>query len=339
MLRILSIVSLLAMAAPTLAAPVLVETDAARPTLKPAATIDGELVHIDDLVDNAGAVGGIAIFRAPDLGYTGSVPTAQVLDAIRPYGLASIDTGGVASVVVTRPSRPISAEEIKQRIREALAGQQGLGGTAADLRLTLDQSLRTINIESSVTGELQVARLAYSPGARRFDITMFLPGSALLRRSPLRLTGTVVETAEGVVLAHALKRGQVIRPDDVIAERRPRAELGDDRVGGIDLAIGMAAQRPLRSGQVLKQSDLMKPEMVQRNEMVTLVFEVPGVTLTMRGKALETGAEGDTIGVLNLESKRTVQGIVTGVGRVTVIGAMTGIASGRHPTRTASAQP
>ena len=39
----------------------------------------------------------------------------------------------------------------------------------------------------------------------------------------------------------------------------------------------------------------MKPEIVQRNETVTLVYEVPGITLTMRGKAIEGGAEGDVI--------------------------------------------
>jgi len=256
-----------------------------------------------------------------------------VLDAIRPYGMAAIDTAGVSAVVVTRPSRPITADEIQRRIRETLAGQQGLGA-AADLRLTLDQSLHTINVEPSAIGELQVARFAYSPGARRFDITMYVPGSALLHRTPLRLTGSVVETAEAVVATRQLKRGQVIRPGDVIAERRPRAEVGNDGVSRIDLAIGMAAQRPLNGGQPLKQADLMKPEMVQRNEMVTLVFEVPGVTLTMRGKALETGAEGDTIGVVNLESKRTVQGTVTGIGRVTVLGAM----RVRRPARTASVQ-
>ncbi len=36
----------------------------------------------------------------------------------------------------------------------------------------------------------------------------------------------------------------------------------------------------------------------------------------MRGKAIEAGAEGDIINVINLQSKRTVQGIVTGPGRV-----------------------
>ena len=37
----------------------------------------------------------------------------------------------------------------------------------------------------------------------------------------------------------------------------------------------------------LRTADLVKPELVQRNENVTMVYEAPGITLTMRGKALE----------------------------------------------------
>ena len=40
--------------------------------------------------------------------------------------------------------------------------------------------------------------------------------------------------------------------------------------------------------------------------------------LTLRGQAQEAGALGDTIGVLNVQSKRVVQGVVDGPGRVTV---------------------
>ena len=42
------------------------------------------------------------------------------------------------------------------------------------------------------------------------------------------------------------------------------------------------------------------------------------MVLTMRGKALEAGAQGDTVNVLNLQSKRTIQGTVTGQSQVTV---------------------
>jgi flagella basal body P-ring formation protein FlgA len=63
----------------------------------------------------------------------------------------------------------------------------------------------------------------------------------------------------------------------------------------------------------------MKPQMVHRDDSVTLVYEVPGILLTTRGKALEAGAEGDVINVLNVQSKRTVQGTVTGPNRVSIL--------------------
>jgi flagella basal body P-ring formation protein FlgA len=79
----------------------------------------------------------------------------------------------------------------------------------------------------------------------------------------------------------------------------------------------------------------MKPELVHRNDTVTLIFEVPGILLTIRGQAAESGAEGDLISVLNLQSKRTVQGIVTGIGQVRV----TGTSGSTKPARTASLNP
>ena len=60
------------------------------------------------------------------------------------------------------------------------------------------------------------------------------------------------------------------------------------------------------------------PELVKKNEMVLLHYEVPGIVLTMRGQALESGTDGDLVNVLNIQSKRTIQGTVTGPSQVTV---------------------
>jgi flagella basal body P-ring formation protein FlgA len=62
----------------------------------------------------------------------------------------------------------------------------------------------------------------------------------------------------------------------------------------------------------------MRPQVIQRNEAVTLVYEVPGIVLRVRGKALEAGAVGDIIGILNIQSNRTIQAVVTGPGAVSV---------------------
>jgi flagella basal body P-ring formation protein FlgA len=45
---------------------------------------------------------------------------------------------------------------------------------------------------------------------------------------------------------------------------------------------------------------------------------MPGIMLTVRGKAMEGGAEGDVISVINEQSKRTLQGVVIAPGRVAV---------------------
>src|SRR5258708_19023085 len=84
----------------------------------------------------------------------------------------------------------------------------------------------------------------------------------------------------------------------------------------------MEARRQLRAGQARKVADLAKPDLVQRDQTVVLIYEASGLYLTIRGKALEGGTEGDVVSVLNLQSKRTVTGTVIGRGQVAISIAM-----------------
>ena len=119
------------------------------------------------------------------------------------------------------------------------------------------------------------------------------------------------------MLARNVERNEVMKSSDVVVERRPKAEVGTDAAAR-DRAVGMQARRQLRAGQALKTADLAKPDLVQRDQTVTLIYEAAGLYLTIRGKALEGGTEGDVVNVLNLQSKRTVSGIVIGRGQVSI---------------------
>jgi flagella basal body P-ring formation protein FlgA len=68
----------------------------------------------------------------------------------------------------------------------------------------------------------------------------------------------------------------------------------------------------------LRTSDLAKPDLVQRDDNVTLIYESAGLYLTIRGKAMESGTDGDVVNVLNLQSKRTVSGVVIGRDQVAI---------------------
>jgi flagella basal body P-ring formation protein FlgA len=285
--------------------------DQEHPKLKAEATVTGGIVRIGDLVENAGIVAKVPIFRAPDLGSTGMVSAEAVVEAVRPYGLVGLDTGDVSEVVVTRASRTIPAKDIEARVAQALSAQYALGPTN-DIAVNFDRELRAVQVEPTTKGEPRVAYLNYDGRSGRFEVTLDMPTGATTRGT-LRLSGQAAATAEVVTLVRPVDRGEVIKAADVVVERRPRAGIGRDIVTNADHAVGFAARNAMQPGRPLRIADL-----VQRNETVTLVYRVPGITLTVRGKATEGGAEGDVISVLNEQSKRTVQGVVVGPGRVVV---------------------
>lgn len=291
-------------------------TQAPAPALRASITVTSDVVRIGDLVENAGPVADIPIFRAPDLGTTGAVATDRIIDAIQPHQLIGIDTRGLADVMVTRASRAITPREISDRIAQALAGQYGFGD-AHNILVDLDGGVRTLQVEPTAIGELQVVALAYDPRSMRFDVTLNLPDSAMLRQQGVRYTGSAIETVDAVAVDRTVARGEVLKPSDLTVLKRPKAEVGTDLID-LNATAGLAARHELHPGQPLVAADVMKPQIVQRNDSVTIVYEVPGISLTLRGQAQDAGALGDTIAVINTESKRVVQAVVSGPDRVAI---------------------
>ena len=312
MIRILALGLLFALAAP-LADPTAAQ--AQTPALRASVTVTADVVRIGDLIDNAGAVAEVPIFRSPDLGSRGAVATDRIVEAIRPHQLIDIDTRGLTEVIVTHASRAITAQEIAARISQALSGHFGMG-EARNVTVYFDRDIRALQVESDATGDLQVLGLTYDPRTTRFDVTFDLPTSATLHRQPARYTGTALETVPAVTVQHPVEHGEVLKESDLAIVRRPKTESA--AITDMSAVVGLAARHPLRPDQPLRMADLMKPEIVARNDTVTIVYQAPGLMLTLSGQAQEAGALGDTIGVLNVESKRIVQGVISAPGRVTV---------------------
>jgi flagella basal body P-ring formation protein FlgA len=292
--------------------------DAQRPTLKAQALITGEIVRIGDLVDRAGIVASVPIFRAPDLGDTGTVSADTVFEAVRKHGLIGVDAGGVQEVVVTRASRKISAKEIEDVIAKTLAARFDIGASK-DIAVTFARDIRAIHVEPSAKGEPRVASIDYDLRSGRFDSTIEIPAAGG-KRSAVQLSGRATATLEVITAARPVERGVILKDADFIVERRARTEVGKDVLTDTAQAVGLAPRAGLQPGRPIRSVELMKPDLVQRNETVTLVYEVPGVVLTLRGKAAEGGAEGDVISVLNEQTKRTLQGVIIGPGRVAING-------------------
>ncbi len=313
----LAFAALLLAAAPALADPV---PDVIHgPSLRASVVISSDVVRIGDLVDNAGTAAQIAIYRAPDLGTTGMLRTAQLIETLRANQVVGVDTHSLKEVAITRASRPLPAKDIEQQVAKALAHRGGLGD-GGNLSLTFDRELRDIQLDPALTGEMIPVATYYDPRSGRFDVSFDIASDTSSSPAKLRFTGTAIETVQAAVLMRPMERNDIIKASDVSIERRPKSEVGSDGIS-LDRAIGMQMRRAMRAGQALRTLDLAKADLVSRDQGITLIYEAPGIYLTGRGKALEAGTKGDTVNVLNLQSKRTVQGIVVGPGQVAIIAA------------------
>jgi flagella basal body P-ring formation protein FlgA len=287
------------------------------PALRAEVTVTDDIIRLGDLLENAGEAAKVAVFQAPQLGSSGTIQVHRVIEAARQNGIAYFDARSLREVMILRAARTIAIADLEQAVADAAMRHLGLGDVA-DVSVQFDRDARALLVEPETKGMPRLVHFAYDNHSRRFEGIVEVSGSFTLRKHPVRLTGTLVETAEIVVMARNIGRGEMLRESDVVVERRPRADVPSDVQSRLASVIGQAARRSLRAGQPLRPADLMKPDLVTRNDTVTIVFEVPGITLTARGKALASGAEGEQIEVLNPHSKRVLHATVSAPGTVTV---------------------
>jgi flagella basal body P-ring formation protein FlgA len=227
-----------------------------------------------------------------------------------------VDARDLKEISVTRLARALQGKDIELQVARALERRNGLG-EAANLTLTFDRDPGDVRLDTAFSGALQPAIVRYDNRNGRFDVTLEIANDNGAAAAKLRFSGTAIETVEAAVLTRNVERNEILKLSDFSVERRPKAEIGTDAAAR-ERAVGMQTRRQLRAGQAVKTADLVKPDLVQRDQSVTLTYEAPGLYLTMRGKALDNGAEGDVVTVMNLQSKRTLSGTVTGRGQVSI---------------------
>lgn len=291
----------------------------AAPTLRASVTVTSDVVRVGDLIDNAGSAALIPVYRSPDLGTTGALPVAHVLSVLRAKQVIGVMTGDIREVQVTRLARTLANKDLENAVASALERRFGLGD-AANITVTFDRGVADMRLDASNPGALQPVATRYDARGGRFDIAFEINNDNNPAPTKLRFTGTAIETVEVAVLTRDIDRADLLKSSDVALERRPKAEVTGEAASR-DRTIGMQLRRPMRAGTPIRVADIVKPDFVQRDQNVTIIYQVPGLYLTTRGKAIESGAEGDTVSVLNLQSKRTLTGVVTGRGQITVQGA------------------
>lgn len=130
----------------------------------------------------------------------------------------------------------------------------------------------------------------------------------------LVLLAAAPAAAEVVVATRVIRADRVITPGDVT--------LRDGELPGaaarLDQAVGAEARVAIYPGRPVRLADLGPPALVERNQVVTLVYFRGTLRIRAEGRALGRGAAGDRIRVMNLSSRTSLTGEIRADGTITV---------------------
>jgi flagellar basal body P-ring formation protein FlgA len=281
-------------------------------TLRTMTTLHAPTVRLSDLFDDAGANADRVLGPGPGAGGRIVVEAAQLRAIARQFGVDWRPASSADRAVLDRPGRPLRRDDVLDAVRSALLA----GGASADCDIELAGFTPPL-VPFEADPRPVVSDLDYDPNAGRFSAVLSVTGEAM-EPIHVRIAGRVDETLELPVTAARLLAGSVLRAEDLHMARVHTSLLRGEIVHRVADAIGMQARRQIAVGQPLAVAELVRPTMVQKGANVQMLLDSPGIVLTAQGQAMEAGAIGERIRVVNPVSHAAVEATVIGPDRVRV---------------------
>jgi flagella basal body P-ring formation protein FlgA len=211
-------------------------------------------------------------------------------------------------VIIERASLTIGQAEIESALRKALQRR----GLAARSEIEINGRAAQIQLPAGVSSALQIEQLDYDERSGRFSATV------VADTARLPVAGRAVALIEVPVLNRRLATGEIIRKDDIDWAVLRSEQVGRQAIGDPARLIGQEVRRVVPAGQTLRAADLRTPLAVTKNAVVTMMLQTPRMQLTSKGKSMEDGSIGDTVRIMNTQSKTVIEGVVTSINTVQV---------------------
>ncbi|MGZ9109322.1 MAG: flagellar basal body P-ring formation chaperone FlgA [Micavibrio sp.] len=282
-------------------------------SLKPNAVLTSDVLTVGDIFENAGRNAEYVLGPAPQPGKDMILNTATLLRIALALDLPWQPSTSADRVVVSRAATIIPAITVTNALSDSLRDK------VVDQNFTLDTGAMNLQmvLPHDQSATVEITNTSYNARTGRFEATVSAPSAANPVKQSL-VTGTVRTMVQIPVLKSPLRNGDIIGSGDIefidvyVSEIQPSTLLKEE-----DL-LGMTPRRMAHAGQALRATEIEAPQLIERGENVTLIFKEGPLVLTAAGKAMQHGAKGDLIRVVNTSSNRPIDGIVTAAREVTV---------------------
>jgi len=283
--------------------------------VQPQSTVAGAVVRLGDVAALDGAARDLAaveLGEAPAPGASRRLSGHELLNQLRAAGLDEAITYHIPAMVsVSRAVQTLHEAELRSLVVAALEDKLAPGERVESVEIGRPVRVGFGSYDVAV-GEPSARA---GSGQRRVDVTVTQEGrevASVSARVKIATVGPVVVTRQAVA------RGAVLRAGDLRIEERRLDELPASVLGSLEDAIGKETRVALPAGRPVTLQALASTPLVSRGDPVRVVIDAGGMRLSSSGEALDTGAAGERVRVLNGSSRREVVGQVVAHGTVLV---------------------
>ncbi len=288
----------------------------AAPVLRSSVTVDDDLIRLGDIFDDAGNKADTVVATAPPFGHQAVYDAAWLFNVARANGLEWQPASRTDHVTVERAAHAIPAARIEDALKAAVAKEVAARGGSNKVLVNVDNRSITLYADPDAGGAIQIRDLWLDRDASRFTAT--IAASDQPDAQTTKVSGRVYQVTSVPVLTRRVAASDVVGAKDIRFVDVRNDALTSDAITDPDALIGMSPRRQAVDGVPLRAGDFRAPVVVSKGTLVTMIVQTPYMLLTAQGRAVEDGAKGDVIKVMNTQSKTTVDAVVDSATRVFV---------------------
>ncbi|MEQ8790164.1 MAG: flagellar basal body P-ring formation chaperone FlgA [Pirellulaceae bacterium] len=303
--------------------------DGAEVVLKAKCPCSGAIVRLGDVADIhadihtddqqlAERLAHVELFPTPAVKRYLDLEQLKSILSLRSVNLAQCTFRGSSRIEIVAasngPAARVSYRNIFDPTRQRVAEQRVEDALVEYLEQNVDGDRRW-QVEASVTQEdaeaiaQRSARLSVAggsapwTGSQQFDVTVHIGE----QETRLTVPAEVATPQLVVVARRQLRQGEVIQQADVEMQPAPIASRGRRFAYAFHEIVGKELSRGYSLNQPIDPDHVRAPQLVRRNDVITVYAIGAGLRIRILGKALEDGALGDVIAVADHKSGKPLR--------------------------------
>ena len=280
--------------------------------LKARAVVSDDIVRIKDIAlmdaPTRSRIGSLVIAAAPGLGNTTTIGKQEIYEKLIGNGVSSPQVKGAASVTVMRKGMVVEPTFFKEKIHQYIV-THSKWKDGVEVEIVTSKTI--VVPESGIRWQLTPAN-----GQDFFGNILFkVKAISDTNNEEIYSNWIVAKLKINKLVAvsnRTIQKNETIGENDIRWENREIDAFIKSAILDKQEIIGRKAGRIIRPNSVITESLMEKKLFVRRGDMATLVARLKGIKATSTVKVLANGSYGDTVRVMNTQSKKIISAVVTG---------------------------